>query len=533
MTGLTASMKRLFRANPIIVKELRSRMRGARAFITLTVSLLLMGGILFATLQIILANMRYATILSPQIGQTLFSTLAFLELFMVCAITPAVTSGAISGEKEKQTYEMLMATPLSSTRVLWGKLISAMSYVFLLLFAAVPLASVVFIFGGVAPREMLKTLVVLVVFAFSFGVIGLFMSALFGRTGRATVASFLVVAALTAGPLFLAVLVGVLQQREPPRWLLAPSPISALSSTLVSGSAGMVPGVELFYILSGIFDLGRTVNQTSIPRPMYHYTVPFHLILSVVLFMLTTRLIQPARRWSIRRKELVAGLLVLLALVIVIGAAFALTAGRYELALAGENGAGILTPLRPAAAALEAPAVRAEPAVMVDALATPTPADAAAGLEETDRAEIYAQIARRYYTTDHTFGDKPPQWLLLYLVSLTDDSTGDPNQPSGDPVALSDELQKQITENLSDLPAKIIWVKSMDEVPQDPQTGAVASGDGAVITFGNIYPQEDGSVHVSASLYFGPLGAAGKTYILVGDGGGWIISGTTGVEWIS
>src|SRR5690606_3962770 len=108
-------------------------------------------------------------------------------------------------------------------------------------FAAVPLASVVFIFGGVAPREMLKTLVVLVVFAFSFGVIGLFMSALFGRTGRATVASFLVVAALTAGPLFLAVLVGVLQQREPPRWLLAPSPISALSSTLVSGSAGMVP----------------------------------------------------------------------------------------------------------------------------------------------------------------------------------------------------------------------------------------------------------------------------------------------------
>ena len=98
---------------------------------------------------------------------------------MVCAVTPAVTAGAISGEKEKLTYEMLHGHPaLSPASILWGKLISALSYVFLLLFAAVPLASLVFIFGGVAPRDMLKALVVLVVLAVSLGVLGLFMSAL-------------------------------------------------------------------------------------------------------------------------------------------------------------------------------------------------------------------------------------------------------------------------------------------------------------------------------------------------------------------
>ena len=231
---LKTFFQNLFRVNPIIVKEVRSRMRGPRAFITLTVILLGMGGLMYAMLQLILASSRYSSVLSPQVGQTLFAALAFMELFMICAITPAVTAGAISSEKEKQTYEMLMSTPLSPTSILWGKLISALSYIFLLLFAGIPLASVVFIFGGVALSDMLKALLVLIVFAVAFGILGLFMSALFGRTGRSTVASFIAVVLLMVGPLFLAALTGVIRQSEPPRWLLAPSPISTLSAALAS-----------------------------------------------------------------------------------------------------------------------------------------------------------------------------------------------------------------------------------------------------------------------------------------------------------
>ncbi len=129
-------LKKLWQINPIIVKEIRSRMRGPRAFLTLTLILLAMGGIMYAILQIILATSSYSTVLSPQIGQVLFATLAYLLLFMICAVTPSVTAGAISGEKEKLTYEMLMATPMSPTSILWGKLVSALSYVLLLLFAA-------------------------------------------------------------------------------------------------------------------------------------------------------------------------------------------------------------------------------------------------------------------------------------------------------------------------------------------------------------------------------------------------------------
>ncbi len=100
--------------NPIIVKELRSRMRGARAFAILTGSLVLMGAVGYALYRMTLASTQYTSSpISPQVGQMLFTGLAFMELMIIAAITPSITAGEISGEKEKQTYEMLLTTPLS------------------------------------------------------------------------------------------------------------------------------------------------------------------------------------------------------------------------------------------------------------------------------------------------------------------------------------------------------------------------------------------------------------------------------------
>lgn len=532
-------MKRLstlFKINPIVVKEIRSRMRGPRAFITLTLILVVMGGLMYGMLQLILASARYTNVLSPQVGQTLFAALAFLELFMICAVTPAVTAGAISGEKEKQTYEMLMATPLSATSVLSGKLISALSYVLLLLFAGIPLASVVFIFGGVAPREMLKALMVLIVIAIAFGILGLFLSALFGRTGRATVAAFILVIALMIGPIFMAGLVGVLRGSEPPRWLLTPSPISALSSALAP-SMGTDMGGSIFYLLSGLFSMGVSpMSQTSIPRPLYHYTIPFYTVLSLLLYMISTRLVQPARRWRMRRRDVLIGAGTLLLVAAIITGAYFLTASRYEWAGSPQtdlpNGGVMVNPAFPA------PAVAQERVVVVPEMPTPTPVNpegavASVVLAEDTQAEIYAAVARQLYTVDHTFGNQPPNWPKLLLIANTDDGVGDPNITKLPSVQLPEAVTAGVAERLSDLPAGITWINSQKEANMDPKSGQVENGEGAMITFGNIHMQENGTAHVSASLYFSSLGATGKTYILTQEDGVWKVTGSTGVEWIS
>lgn len=529
--------------NPIVVKELRSRMRGARAFAVLTGMLVLLGIVSYALYRIMLATTRYSSApISPQIGQTLFTGLAFLELMMVCFVAPAVTAGAISGEREKLTYEMLLATPMRPASILWGKLISALSYVLLLIFAAIPMASLVFIFGGVAPRDMMKALVILLAVAVTLGVVGIFMSTWLGRTGRATVLSYLVVLALLMGPVFIYVLVGVLQQREPPRWILVPNPVSALFSALTpaspgNGISGLFWGVGMaaggnLRILSG------PGGQAQIPRPLYHYTLPLYGMLTLVLYLLATRLVQPTRRWRVGGKEVSVVLASLLAFGGVVTLAFVTTANRYEKASIFATPTPVSRVPPPAVVQQEvvrAVPVKPPPPVPTDtpqaASLSPTPTPTPAFLED-DQAAIYAAVVRQLYTVDHTFGDQPPNFSTIYLVRTTDDGVGDPNAHRADPRTLSESVQEAVVAALHDLPAEFIWVDDAEEVPRDSKTHSVAGG-GAIITLGNIHLQEDGSALVSAKLYFAMLGATGKTYILEWVNGDWQVTGDTGAQWMS
>jgi len=320
-------------ANPIIVKELRSRMRGGRAFATLTGALIILAACGYAIYRIALVALGYTNNpLSPQVGQILFAGLVFIELMIIAAITPSVTAMAISGEKEKQTYEMLLATPLSPSNILWGKLIAAMSYVFLIIFAAIPLASLVFVFGGVAVREMLKALAILITVAVMFGVIGLFTSALFGRSGRSTAIAYLIVAFLLFSPILIAAGSGMLNQTNPPRWILIFSPVSALASAL-SPSVNYQILSGMFWMLGGAFGWisgDSAISFTSIPRPLYHYSLPFYLTLTLVLYLISARLVRPARGWQLEWAEVVVAIVLIFGLLGSLSVGFAATTNRYE-----------------------------------------------------------------------------------------------------------------------------------------------------------------------------------------------------------
>ena len=117
-------------------------------------------------------------------------------------LAPAFTSGAISLEREKQTLDMLAATPISSLAIVVGKLFSALAYVFLLIAASIPLTAIVFVFGGVGPDDVLRAYAVLIVSAIGLGALGLFISAVMQRTQGATVVTFFAVLFLSLGTMF-------------------------------------------------------------------------------------------------------------------------------------------------------------------------------------------------------------------------------------------------------------------------------------------------------------------------------------------
>jgi hypothetical protein len=196
-------------------------MRGARAFIVMSVYLGLMSA--FALLIYFAFNVgnRIGSSVGGEIGRTLFVALVGIEMLLILFIAPALTGGAITGERERQTYDLLRTTLLSSPAFVLGKLESALAYLFLLLLAAIPLQSIAFLFGGVSEGEILLAFVILAVTAIFLGSLGIFFSAVMQRSTTANIRAYVLVGIVmfvvpAAGALLLDALSGALFSQASP-----------------------------------------------------------------------------------------------------------------------------------------------------------------------------------------------------------------------------------------------------------------------------------------------------------------------------
>ena len=194
----------------IIVKELRGRMRGRRAFVIITLHVLLLSAFAWMFARINEESVRnigmfggQTTFASASIGRGIFIGLLMLQTLMVAVLAPAATAGAISSEREHQTLELLAVTPISSLAIILGKLVSALAWVFVLILASIPVTALVFLFGGVAPDDVLRGYLVLFATVIGLGSVGIFFSTLTRRTGAATGLTFVATLFMLIGSLFL------------------------------------------------------------------------------------------------------------------------------------------------------------------------------------------------------------------------------------------------------------------------------------------------------------------------------------------
>ena len=194
---MTIGDLRAFRLNPVMVKELRGRMRGIRGFAIITVFLTLMS--FFTMLLYLLRVPQGGVVVTGELGRLLFIGVLFIELMLIIFIVPALTAGAITSERERKTYDLLQTTLITKATFVVGKMQSALGYIVLLLLSAIPLQSIAFLFGGVSESELILALLVLAVSAVTLGAFGMFFSSITERTLSATVRSYTVATAITIG----------------------------------------------------------------------------------------------------------------------------------------------------------------------------------------------------------------------------------------------------------------------------------------------------------------------------------------------
>lgn len=174
---------------PILQKEFLSRMRGWRSPLIITLYLGALSFISLVFLYNTLGVYRYGGAMHDQ-GRAFFYLLSFFQLGLVAFITPALTAGSLSSEREMQTLDLLLCSRLSPGAIVTGKLLASTSYILLLVVSSLPVFALVFFFGGVSPRDLGLLFFYYLVCAFTFGSIGVFWSALIKKTQFATVAAY-------------------------------------------------------------------------------------------------------------------------------------------------------------------------------------------------------------------------------------------------------------------------------------------------------------------------------------------------------
>lgn len=175
-------------------------MRGRRAFAILTIYLILMSGlVLMVYVAFASASGNPFGPSSRQAGKAIFAAVLGVQIFLVIFVGPSFTSAAISGEKERKTYDLLRTTLLSARSLVTGKLLSALGYVFLLIVASIPLQSVAFLLGGISLLELFLSEALVVVSAVTYAMIGLYLSSVMRTTLAASVSTFAAALLLTVG----------------------------------------------------------------------------------------------------------------------------------------------------------------------------------------------------------------------------------------------------------------------------------------------------------------------------------------------
>jgi hypothetical protein len=292
---------RVLRANPVMIRELRGRMRGARAFVVMSIYLALMSG--FAMLLYIVFgsfNSLNASAATGQVGRVLFGGVVGIELLLIMFIAPSFTAGAITGERERQTYDLVKTTLISVPTFITGKLESALGYIVLLLLAAIPLQSIAFLFGGISEQELILAFLILAITSIAFGTIGLYFSANQPRTLAASVRTYAMIGIWAfIIPLVAAFILSVVEA-----WIFG------------SASALNAPGLEAFFRYAnllltslnpfttaigtqqllvgqqivGLYTVTLSSNGSTIPMisPWIVFTV-IYLVVSAVLVVLTIR----------------------------------------------------------------------------------------------------------------------------------------------------------------------------------------------------------------------------------------------------
>ena len=188
--------------NPILEKDMKTKMRGWRTPVLLSLYLLFLGIVLFL---FFLSNdqmfNRYGySSFNPRTAVNAYNVIALFQFALLMLIVPALTATAISGERERQTLDLMLCSDISTWSVVMGKLGVSIAHIMLLVVASLPVLGMVFLFGGITFSEIMLMFLFYALTALMAASLGIFISTMFRKNATAIITTYICLGVLGLGP---------------------------------------------------------------------------------------------------------------------------------------------------------------------------------------------------------------------------------------------------------------------------------------------------------------------------------------------
>ncbi|RIK86706.1 MAG: ABC transporter permease [Planctomycetota bacterium] len=178
-----------FRDNPVLQHELITNLRMTRGFVLLFAYVALLGMLVYAAWP----AEQTLDLARPEEAQKLVNLFFLGQYLLISLMTPSFAAGALTGERERESYEMLLASPLRAGAIVLGKFAASLVPLLELMICSLPIVMLCLPLGGVSPYEVLTAYLAMFFSIALFGMISLWSSSYFTRTSASLVASYMMI----------------------------------------------------------------------------------------------------------------------------------------------------------------------------------------------------------------------------------------------------------------------------------------------------------------------------------------------------
>ena len=299
--------------NPVYKRETRVNSRSLRLPLILTVFNGILCAVALMNMYSVVSQVKATATIQYSSFMEMYEFVVTIEFILLTFIVPAVTASSISGERERQTLELMLTTQMTPAQIVNGKLMSALSTLLLLIISSFPAIMMVFVFGGITPIDVVALLLCYTAVALFAGSLGICFSSAFKRSTLSTVLTYGVLVSIVGGTYFVnrfvlglsagrinsyAITYGIGRAQQQPTsgnfvYLLLMNP-AATFYAIISGQAGSGSGVDKLCKAFGIVQKGWVMENWVL------ISIVLQLAVAACLLALAIWFVNPIRR---RRKK--------------------------------------------------------------------------------------------------------------------------------------------------------------------------------------------------------------------------------------